>query len=114
MKKALLVALTVVISVAFVTAVFAQAPAPGTAPEKAAPMAPEKVKKAPEKSGIKEESTAAGESKKADKGKAPKAPKGGVKKESTPTDESKKADKGPAPKAPVGGVKQESMPAPAK
>ena len=56
MKKALLIALTLVISVAFVTVVFAQAPTP--APEKAAPTAPEKVKKAPAKSGVKEESPA--------------------------------------------------------
>jgi hypothetical protein len=74
MKKAFLVALTLVISVAFVTVVFAQAPTP--APEKAAPATPEKVKKAPA-STVKEESTAADVSKKADKGPAPKAPKGG-------------------------------------
>ncbi|HME43431.1 MAG TPA: hypothetical protein VKF36_10130 [Syntrophorhabdales bacterium] len=100
MKKAFLVALTLVISVAFVTVVFAQAPTP--APEKAAPMAPEKAMKAPA-STVKEESTPAGVSKKADKGKAPKAKKGGVKEESTAAGESKKADKGPAPKAPAGG-----------
>ena len=79
MKKAFLVALTLVISVAFVTVVFAQAPAP----EKAAPMAPEKVKKAPA-SGQKEEVTPESASKKADKGPAPKAKKGGQKEESTP------------------------------
>jgi len=109
MKKALLIALTLVIGVAFVTVVFAQAPTP--APEKAAPMAPEKVKKAPAKSAVKEESTAAGVSTKADKGKAPKAKKGGVKEETTPAGESKKADKGMAPMAPKGGTKQESTPA---
>jgi hypothetical protein len=111
MKKALLIALTLVISVAFVTVVFAQAPAP----EKA-PMAPEKVKKAPAKkeSGVKEESTPTSSAeKKIEKKKAPKAAKGGVKEESTPTSSAeKKMEKKAAPKAPKGGsIPQESTPA---
>jgi len=109
MKKAFLVALTLVISVAFVTVVFAQAPTP--APEKAAPATPEKVKKAPA-STVKEESgPQSSADKKATMKPAPKAKKGGVKEESTAAGESKKADKGPAPKAPKGGsVPQESGP----
>jgi len=62
-KKAFLITLAFVISIAFVTVGFAQGPT---------------------SSGQKEESTATGVSKKADKGSAPKAPKGGVKQESTP------------------------------
>ncbi|HVN25157.1 MAG TPA: hypothetical protein VMT71_14380 [Syntrophorhabdales bacterium] len=108
MKRAFLIALTLVISVAFVTVVFAQAPAP----EKKA--APEKTMKAPA-SGQKEESGPQSPAeKKADMKKAPKAPKGGQKEESTAAGESKKADKGPAPKAEKGGQKEESPPAPAK
>lgn len=92
MKKALLIALTLVISFAFVTAVFAQAPGMrlDTAPfPPNDPMAGEK----------------ATEAKKPAKGRP------GVKEESTPASEGEKAYKGPAPKAPEGGVKQESTPA---
>ena len=84
MKKALLVALTLVISVAFVTVVFAQAPAP----DKAAPAAaPEKVKKAPaaKQSGVKEESgPTSSTEKKVEKKKAPKAGKSDTKEETGP------------------------------
>ena len=73
MKRALLIALTLVISVAFVGAVFAQAPAP--APEKKA-AAPEKAK------DTKKEETGPQAPAKADKKPAPKADKGGVKEES--------------------------------
>jgi len=94
MKKALLIALTLVISAAFVTAVFAQAPP------------------APTKEGtIKEESGPQSSVEKKVPKKAPKAPKGGVKQESTAAGASEKAGKGPAPKAPKGGVKEESTPA---
>jgi Cu/Ag efflux protein CusF len=60
MKKALLIALTLLVSVAFVTAVFAQPPAgkpAAVAPQKAHASAPEKKpvveRKAPEKKGAK-------------------------------------------------------------
>jgi hypothetical protein len=83
MEKAPLVALALLISIAFVTGVFAQATTeprqdtvPSTAPtgEKAV-----KAKKpAKKQSGVKEESTAESEGKKADKGPSPKAPRGGT------------------------------------
>jgi hypothetical protein len=83
MEKAPLVALALLISIAFVTGVFAQAiteprqdTVPSTAPtgEKAV-----KAKKpAKKQSGVKEESTAESEGKKADKGPSPKAPRGGT------------------------------------
>jgi hypothetical protein len=93
MKKALLIALTLVISFAFVTAVFAQAPAapPGPRSDTVPPAAP------------------TGE--KATKAKKPAKKQSGVKQESTATSAGEKAGKGPAPKAPTGGVKQESTPA---
>jgi hypothetical protein len=83
MEKAPLVALALLISIAFATGVFAQATTelrqdtvPSTAPtgEKAV-----KAKKpAKKQSGVKEESTAESEGKKADKGPSPKAPRGGT------------------------------------
>jgi len=93
MKKAVLIALTLVISFAFATAVFAQAPATtpaGPRPESGPSTAPtgEKATKAKKpakkQSGVKEESSAASVGEKAGKGPAPKAPKGGVKEESSP------------------------------
>jgi hypothetical protein len=82
MKKAPVIALALLTSVAFAGGSFAQAiteprqdTAPSTAPtgEKAV-----KAKKPTNKqSGLKEESTAESEGKKADKGPSPKAPKGG-------------------------------------
>jgi hypothetical protein len=82
MKKALLIPLTLVISVALATGVFAQAntePRQDTAPS--TPPTGEKAvkakKPAKKQSGVKEESTAASEGKKADKEPSPKAPKGG-------------------------------------
>jgi hypothetical protein len=83
MGKAPLVALALLISIAFATGVFAQATTeprqdtvPSTAPtgEKAV-----KAKKpAKKQSGVKEESTAESEGKKADKGPSPKARRGGT------------------------------------
>jgi hypothetical protein len=83
MKKASLIALALLINIAFATGVFAQATTeprqdtvPSTAPtgEKAV-----KAKKpAKKQSGVKEESTAESEGKKADKGPSPKAPRGGT------------------------------------
>ena len=83
MEKAPLVALALLISIAFATGVFAQATTeprqdtvPSTAPtgEKAV-KAKKPAKKQP---GVKEESTAESEGKKADKGPSPKAPRGGT------------------------------------
>ena len=79
MKKALLIALALLISVAFATGVFAQAttePRQDTAPS-TAPTG-EKATKAKKQSGLKEESTAESAGKKADKGPSPKAPRDGT------------------------------------
>lgn len=80
MKKALLIALVSLISVTFTTGVFAQATtrprqdtAPATAPTGEKAMKAKKPAK--NQSGVKEESTAESEGKKADKGPSPKAPK---------------------------------------
>ena len=83
MKKVPLIVLVLLISAAFATGAFAQATtaprqdtAPSTAPTGEKVMKAKKPAK--KQSGVKEESTAESEGKKADKGPSPKAPRGGT------------------------------------